>query len=240
MMRPVTMNSFARFWPLAAAAALGACVSNASETAEVKRGKALFTGFGCVKCHSVAGKGGEYGPDLTTIGFRKSDAWLDQWLRDPHSWKTDTVMPNLNLTDRVRGDLVAYLGSLKGQDYAGAAAPWRHPELASDPVKRGEMIFNKAGCVGCHGRAGVGGYPNNNVVGGRIPALTLVADGFSKDELETKIRVGVPKPAKEDPSGPDPMISMPAWGQLLGDDDLDALADYLVSLKPKTSAASDW
>ncbi len=106
------------------------------------------------------------------------------------------------------------------------------------PVKRGEMLFSRVGCVGCHGKAGSGGYPNNNVVGGRIPTLTLVADGYSKEELKTKLKIGVPKSAKEDPSGAEPMIHMPAWGTVLKEDEIDALADYLISLKPKASPAA--
>lgn len=200
-------------------------------------GKQFFEGFGCQRCHTIAGEGGEYGPDLTYVGFRKSKVWLDLWLKNPHGWKSDTVMPNLHLSDGVRHELVAYLSSLKGDAYR-VAAPWNHEELKKDPVRRGEAIFTRVGCAGCHGRAGVGGYPNNNVAGGKIPTLTAVSDGFSKEELVTKIRVGVPKSDKEDPSGPDPMLHMPAWGQVLKDDELHAVVEYLYSLKPKTASAS--
>jgi cytochrome c551/c552 len=92
------------------------------------------------------------------------------------------------------------------------------------------------GCVGCHGRNGVGGYPNNNVVGGMIPTLTKVAEGYSKPELEAKIMSGV-KPAKADMSGPAPMIDMPEWGKVLKSDEIDALADYLISLKPNSAGS---
>lgn len=224
------------------AAAIGAWAGHGSDAA--KNGKEFFSGFGCQRCHTVAGKGGDYGPDLTYVGFRKSKEWLDLWLKNPHGWKSSTVMPDLHLSENVRHDLVAYLSSLKGDTYR-LSPPWNKESLKSEPAKRGEAVFNRVGCTGCHGRGGVGGNPNNNVAGGKIPALTLVADGFSKEELVTKIKVGVAKPAKEDPSGSEPMIHMPAWGEVLKEDEIAALADYLYSLKPKPAegaAASkdDW
>jgi mono/diheme cytochrome c family protein len=225
------MNRSIALVVLCSAAAVGAWASHGGGDA-AKRGKGYFDGFGCNRCHTIAGEGGEYGPDLTYIGFRKSKDWLDLWLKDPHGWKASTVMPNLHLSEPVRASLVAYLSSLKGDAYR-LSPPWNKAEHRADSVKRGETLFNKAGCVGCHGRAGVGGNPNNNVAGNKIPTLTLVADGFSRDEIISKVKIGVPKSAKEDPSGPDPMLNMPAWGQVLKDDEIESLADYLLSLKAK-------
>ncbi|MBI4348204.1 MAG: c-type cytochrome [Elusimicrobia bacterium] len=233
------MKRFLPLFVIALAASVGAWASHGPD--KVKLGKQYFDGFGCQRCHNIAGAGGDYGPDLTYVGFRKSREWLDLWLRDPHGWKPTTAMPNLHLSDPVREALVAYLYSLKGDAYR-LSTPWNHKGLKEDPVKRGEALFNRVGCVGCHGRAGVGGNPNNNVAGNKIPTLTLVADGFSREELVGKIKVGVPKPAKDDPTGPEPLIGMPAWGQVLKDDEIEAIADYLISLKPKGAAASqdDW
>jgi len=179
------------------------------------------------------------GPDLTMVGFRKTPEWIDLWLKDPVSWKKDTVMPRFYFKDDVRSALVAYLSSLKGQSWNNQI-PWNNPDLLADPVKRGEMIFNRAGCAACHGKAGKGGYPNNNTVGGKIPTLTLVADGYSQAELKEKIRKGVPKPAKNDPNGAEPMVYMPAWGQVLKEDEMDALVQYLYSLRPNVPKAEQW
>lgn len=214
-----------------------ACTSKSD--AAVRNGKELFVGYGCNTCHAVNGKGGVLGPDLTYIGFRKSPEWLDLWLKDPHAWKKNTLMPNFYLKDDVRQALVTYLASLKGEAYK-ENAPWNRPEYMEDSVKRGEKIFKSVGCVGCHGNAGVGHYPNNNVVGGQIPALKTVADGYSKEELKDKIRKGVPESAKDDPNGPAPMIHMPEWGQVLKDDELDALVDYLYSLRPAPASGDGW
>ncbi|HEX4048557.1 MAG TPA: cytochrome c, partial [Elusimicrobiota bacterium] len=99
-------------------------------------------------------------------------------------------------------------------------------------VERGKLIFNKAGCVACHGQNGGGGYPNNNVAGAQIPPLWRVSDGYSKDELHNKIRDGA-VPLPDDPSKPRALINMPKWGEQLKSDEIDDLVAYLFSLKPK-------
>src|SRR4051812_28400951 len=95
-----------------AIAGLAAC--QRAET-PVAKGEIYFKAYGCMKCHSVGDEGGTYGPNLSFIGFRKSPQWLDLWLKNPHAWRSQTVMPNFNLPDDTRGALVAYLSSQKGQ-----------------------------------------------------------------------------------------------------------------------------
>jgi mono/diheme cytochrome c family protein len=184
----------------------------------------------------IGDTGNEWGPNLTLVGFRKTPDWLDTWLKNPHAWNMKTVMPNFNLSDGTRADLVAYLSAQKGQ--AWTVYPWRTGEaLALTPVKRGEFIFNKAGCVACHGQFGGGGYPNNNVAGGLIPTLTKVSEGYSKAELHTKIQNGAFS-LLNDPKGAKPLIYMPKWGDQLKQDEIDALVEYLFSLMPHAAAGA--
>lgn len=215
---------------------LAACQKASSDP--VARGEAYFNGMGCVKCHSIGDHGGTWGPNLTFIGFRKTPQWLDMWLRNPHSWRKETVMPNFNLTDSERSDIVAYLSAQKGQAWVDKTnRPWNRPDaVAMDSIHRGQVLFNKAGCVACHAQNGRGGYPNNNVVGGQIPSLTKVAEGYSRDELITKIRGGV-IPAPADPSQPAPMVYMPKWGDQLSDDEIGYVADFLISLDKNAKKA---
>lgn len=210
----------------------------AKESSAVQTGKAQFVGYGCNTCHKIDGQGGILGPDLTYIGFRKTPEWLDLWLKNPSEWKHSTMMPDFYLKDHVRKQLVEYLSSLKGESYRNNP-PWNAPALTDDPVARGKSIFQHTGCAGCHGIDGKGGYPNNNVVGGKIPSLTKVADGYSKEELKDRIQKGR-KSDKADALGPEPMISMPAWGEVLKEDELDALVEYLYSLRPAPSAEEAW
>jgi len=215
---------------------LAACSRQETLTDPVARGARDFSGLGCVKCHKIGDNGHEWGPNLTLIGFRKSPQWLDAWLKSPHAWNSKTVMPNFNLPDETRADLVAYLSSQKGQ--AWSEYPWRTMGARALPAaERGRLIFNQAGCVACHGQFGGGGYPNNNVAGGLIPALTNVSEGYSKSELHVKIQNGA-VPIPNDPSAPKPLIQMPRWGEKLRSDEIDALVAYLFSLKPKPAPGS--
>ncbi|MBK6879978.1 MAG: cytochrome c [Elusimicrobia bacterium] len=214
--------------------ALSACAPSKDPAA---RGAARFAALGCVTCHRVGERGGgQAGPDLTTVGIRHSAAWLDLWLKDPSAWKLGTTMPNLKLKDDVRADLVAYLQSLNGEPYR-ATRPWNAPGVKADPRKRGEMIYNRVGCVACHGDRGRGGFPNNNVVGSAVPGLKHARDGFSVPELKERIRLGR-RPEPADPTRPPPWVEMPGWKDFLSEDELDALVTYLHSLAPPK--ADDW
>jgi cytochrome c oxidase cbb3-type subunit III len=51
-----------------------------------RRGEALYRDKGgCVACHTVQGKGGAVGPDLSDIGRRRGAVHLAQSLRDPNA-----------------------------------------------------------------------------------------------------------------------------------------------------------
>lgn len=202
-------------------------------------GRGLFVSLGCRTCHRVGGEGGKGGPDLTFVGFRRSRAWLDLWLKDPQAWKPDTLMPNPHLSAEARAKIIDYMMSLKGEAFNKEGRPWDDAGLRSDAAGRGHVLFTRAGCIGCHGKAGMGGYPNNNVVGGKIPALINVSQTYTKEELAAKIRKGV-KPVKADASGPEPLVFMPPWGETLKEDEIDAVATYLLTLKPDQTVGADW
>ncbi len=189
-------------------------------------GHAYFSQAGCIACHKVGEEGSAVGPDLTLVGFRHSPEWLDLFIKDPTAWKKDTLMPNKRISDEARGEIVKYLAGQKGD---GWTRPWAN---VAEPERKGLVIYTRAGCVGCHGPLGAGGYPNNNVKGGLIPKLNGVYEAYTKAELIAKIKNGVPHPAKADLKGPEPMIWMPAWGEKLDAGELDAVATYLLSLKP--------
>lgn len=199
-------------------------------------GKAYFAQVGCLTCHRVGGEGGATGPDLTLVGFRHSGEWLDRWIKDPQAWKPATVMPNKQLSPAARAAIVSYLVTLKGEAWPQGGRPWDGQEGAA----RGRVVYLRAGCVGCHGPGGAGGQPNNNVKGGRIPALNTIVHTYTKDELVKRIAAGVPASQKEDPSGPEPLVRMPKWSEVLSPADLDAVATYLLTLKPDEAAKTDW
>lgn len=216
--------------------AMAACSSQPELADPVARGERDFNGLGCVKCHQIGDNGHAWGPDLTMLGFRKSADWIDTWLKDPHAWNPKTVMPNFNLKDSTRADLVAYLSAQKGQ--AWKVKPWETAHAEALPAaERGRIVFNSVGCVSCHAKDGYGGYPNNNVAGGLVNSLSKVTEGYSKNELHEKIKTGA-VPIPNDMKQPLPMLQMPKWGQQLKSEEIDLVVEYLFSLAPKVAAAS--
>jgi mono/diheme cytochrome c family protein len=223
---------------LAFTLALGAACSP-SETAPVSGGQAYFKALNCRACHRIGGEGaGRGGPDLTMTGFHKNAAWLDRFLKDPQAWRPGTMMPDPKLSDKARAAIVEYLASLKGEAWKGQR-PWNAPEVAGDALERGHVLYARAGCVTCHGVGGKGGYPNTNVLGGKIPALTDLAQRYTKAELKTKIARGV-VPQKADPGGPEPLLKMPAWAETLGEDEIGAVVEYLWALKGAAASGDGW
>ncbi|HEY3393105.1 MAG TPA: PDZ domain-containing protein, partial [Lacipirellulaceae bacterium] len=120
-----------------------------TEQASAERGRWLFESRGCLACHSHAefpGIASNQGPDLSRIAAKfnteKGQQWLYSWLKDPKSYHTRTVMPNVfldpinevdaagNATGSVTdpaADIVAFL--------LGVPANWQ-PEV---PAPTGEL-----------------------------------------------------------------------------------------------------
>ena len=54
----------------------------AATPAPIERGAGLFHEKGCEHCHGVDGRGGELGPDLSTIGKRWKNAQIETQIHD--------------------------------------------------------------------------------------------------------------------------------------------------------------
>jgi putative heme-binding domain-containing protein len=53
---------------------------------QANSGKAIFEGKGaCVRCHSIDGRGGSLGPDLTEIGLKRTPQSLRESITDPNA-----------------------------------------------------------------------------------------------------------------------------------------------------------
>jgi cbb3-type cytochrome oxidase cytochrome c subunit len=89
-------------------------------------GRLLMERKRCLRCHLISGDGGETGPDLTTVALRKTEAWLDIYLRDPRELVPDGKMPRPKLTDPQHASVLAYLMTLNGSARPALPAPL-HP-----------------------------------------------------------------------------------------------------------------
>jgi len=86
-------------------------------TSRERAGRALFQSEQCTGCHTVAGKGGNQGPDLSDIGLHHSAAWLHSYVEAPSRFHPGTKMPTFGppaLSHEEIEDLAQYLSSLRG------------------------------------------------------------------------------------------------------------------------------
>ena len=92
-------------------------VMSKSSISQVELGRQLFIAKGCITCHANAkvGKYSDYGnidvgaPNLTN--FSANPKSLRLWLKDPSAVKSDTWMPNLDLSDAEIEALIAFINS---------------------------------------------------------------------------------------------------------------------------------
>ncbi|MBI3193366.1 MAG: cytochrome c [Ignavibacteriae bacterium] len=80
----------------------------------ITKGKILyFEKYGCQACHQINSKGGYVGPPLDKIGTRLKAGWIFQWLKNPQTFKPESIEPDNNLTDDEATALTVFLMSLK-------------------------------------------------------------------------------------------------------------------------------
>jgi mono/diheme cytochrome c family protein len=191
-------------------------------------GQRLFQQKGCIGCHTVDGKGGKIGPALDDVGLRRAPEWMIQHFRDPQTVSPGTVMPRFGFTEAEARALTDFLVHLRDQKVALSL-----PSLMG-PVERGRETYRKYGCAGCHGADAKGGVPNPNAkTAEQVPGLIYVADGYTKDELRTRILKGQREIPALEAKRPPPPLYMPAWMGTIKDAEVDDLIAYLISLKPK-------
>ena len=113
----------------------------------------------------------------------------------------------------------------------------RTPDAPPDgtAAARGRQVYLRYGCSACHGPDGKGGFANANAeTEGKVPAVTFVAEGFTRRELRKKILEGFASVGKKDPNGPRPPFRMPGWAGQMSDAEVGDLVEYLWSLYPKS------
>jgi mono/diheme cytochrome c family protein len=103
--RVIALLSFA---VITIAGTFAACSSNS-------KGAEVFRREKCMDCHTLKGKGGAVGPNLTYVGSKRSRDYIIQQIQDPKSHNPNTEMPSFRdrLSDQELRDLADYLSRLK-------------------------------------------------------------------------------------------------------------------------------
>ena len=161
---------------------------------------------------------------------------------DPALGIPESAMPNYDLTEEEVKILTALTLSFAAEEEKeGHPIPARFrvaaPPLSPEPtyastVEKGKAVYERYGCAGCHGMEGRGGIYNKGMdQAEEVPPLIYVAQGFTRESLKETIREGR-FPARASSGEASPPLWMPAWKGKISEDELEALADYLMSLSP--------
>jgi mono/diheme cytochrome c family protein len=127
----------------------------------VEHGRFLAEEAACAACHPP-GDGAmarrlvtRTAPDLSQVGRRLHPGWIERWLADPHQLRPGAAMPMLFPAGEAgraeRHAVASYLASLGGP-VQGSTQPANSEEAAARRT-RGRRLFDRVGCVACHGPA---------------------------------------------------------------------------------------
>jgi cytochrome c oxidase subunit 2 len=144
-------------------------------------------------------------------------------------------MPQFGFTEAEIHSLILFLQRLHEEGAGVLGTP-----LEVTAEQRGERLYKRYGCRGCHGPQGEGGVTNRNAESGeQVPPLRYVKEGYTVAQLQERIRAGIPVVGKLDPEGPEPPLTMPAFEDYLTASQVDDLVAYLLGLYPEEEEL-DW
>jgi mono/diheme cytochrome c family protein len=215
----------------AAPAVVPAAVAPASVNPRVAAGAHDFVVFACSQCHGPNGRGGVSSDvpalrgtatQLTATTLRRI---IDHGLGESAN-PTKPYMPVWGevISTRQVTDLIAYLHA--GLPSVPTAVPVAVPRGQGAAVA-GAALYVRDGCINCHGPNGLGGVPNPLSPDKTIPPLSG-ADFRHEFDTEQKI-VDVIRAGSV--IGRAPIVSMPHWGGIISQGDVDALVAYLATLQ---------
>jgi cytochrome c2 len=157
----------------------------------VDEGKIFFGRLRCLSCHTLNGKGGTIGPELSKISQKTDRSWLSAWLQSPSTYNTHTKMPTFNLTTMERLGLIEYLlwesevDDLDEDNGPEKNSPEQTVTGSDDGPVNGRDIFLEKGCVNCHQLPGIKANPEF------APSLKTLAD--KKIEKIDFGKTGIPR-----------------------------------------------
>ena len=197
----------------------------------VAMGAHLFVQFACAACHGVQGKGGvsPYVPALQPIHKSLTVTALTTIITHGLGESANPKKPYMPVWGPVISksqvsDLVAYIRA--GLPKVKYASPVPVPR-DQGPAVAGAALYVRYGCINCHGPNGLGGVPNPLSADKSIPPLA--GQDFRK-EFNTDAKI-IDVIRSGSVIGKEPIASMPHWGGIIPNRDLQALVAYLKTLK---------
>jgi mono/diheme cytochrome c family protein len=204
-------------------------VSYPAVTPEVAAGAHAFLQFACAQCHGDRGAGG-VSPDVPALQQLAPNLTVAQLtaiiqhgagVANNPSKPFMPVWKGIISTQQI-SNIVAYLRA--GFPAVQGAQAVVVPANQGDAVA-GAFLYQRYGCVNCHGPNGLGGVPNPLSPDKSIPPL-VGADfhnQFSDKAIAQIIRQG-------SVIGKQPIVDMPHWGTILTDKQISQLVVYIDTL----------
>jgi mono/diheme cytochrome c family protein len=198
---------------------------------QVAAGAHDYVQFGCAQCHGMGGVGGVSRdvPALDRLGTAFTVSQLTRIINHGLGESTNPTKPYMPVwhgivSPRQISELVAYIRA--GLPAVPGAAPAAVPADQGLAVE-GSLLYLRDGCVNCHGPNGLGGVPNPQSPDRTIPPLSG-ADFRSEFNTPAKIARVIRSGSV---IGRAPIVSMPHWGGILTQQDMNALIAYLATLQ---------
>ncbi|MGZ4481321.1 MAG: c-type cytochrome [Gaiellales bacterium] len=194
----------------------------------VAAGAHAFEQFACAQCHGFRGKGG-VSPDVPALTGVSSFtvAQLSSIIDHGAGISTNPTKPYMPVwrgvvSKRQVAELIAYIRA--GFPDVSGTEPPSVPQGQGDAVA-GLVLYEKYGCINCHGPNGLGGVPNPASPDKTIPPLTGAGfrTEFPPAKIAEIIRTG-------SVLGRAPIVSMPHWGGILTDQQINQLIAYIGTL----------
>ncbi len=158
----------------------------------------------CLACHKYGKHDAPIGPDLTYISQMRTQAYINEFLTTPAFHIPGSTMPIVTMTSIDRNKISEFLA--KNQP----------PPLLDNNPKKLYMIF----CQRCHAADGNGKgllQPNLSGFPRQFKDNSLFYQTISDKKIISSVREGIPG------------TSMPAYGKILSDTDIEMLMDTIFS-----------
>ena len=202
--------------------------SNVSD--KVAFGAHAFVQFACAQCHGEQGKGG-VSPDVPALqGLAQSltVAQLTNIIEHGAGVSTNPTKPFMPIWHGIVSKhqinaLVAYMKA--GFPAVDGATSLTVPTGQGGAVA-GLILYQRYGCINCHGPNGLGGVPNPQSPDTVVPPLSgkdFRAQFNTPQKIADVIRSG-------SVIGKAPIVSMPHWGTILSDQQISELIAYIDNL----------
>ncbi|MEK6775462.1 MAG: c-type cytochrome [bacterium] len=198
-------------------------------------GRLLYDQYGCGGCHKIKGAGGALGPDLTNEGQKVEHMfsfkgikgehsvpnWLYEHFLDPVRVSPGSKMPLMEMSEEAAHALTTYVLSLRAEpELTDSYIPQDTRSMAMFAEPDGEALFMRY-CSACHGSKGEGKAFTS--IGLSIPGI------LNPDFL----RIAQPEQIREAVQNGRADREMPSWKESLDRPSIEALLNYIESMRPK-------